>query len=76
MAPGFFHKLGEVLKKGWNVAKEVGKKVLGVAPSLLSTVAPALKESDNPVFQGWGNRLDRGRRGLETMKPIINRLIG
>ena len=76
MAVGWFSKLADLAKRAWGATKTIVQKAVEKAPAVLK-VGQGLMEglNVNPDSKLYKNTT-KLRRGLETVQPIITRLIG
>ena len=75
MAPGFFHKLGEFVKKAWKGirtgAKFTKEKILPWLNPAGKAASKLLREA-GPVGQGIATGIDTG---LGVLNPLIDKIV-
>lgn len=69
MAPGFFAKALDVIKKVGKGIATVAKPVWNVAKTLAAPVGNMLQNTGNPVLTGIG-------QGMRFATPIVDSLLG
>ena len=69
MAPGFFAKALDVIKKVGKGIGSVVKPVWNVAKNITAPIGGLLQQTGHPVLSGVG-------KGLQLATPIVNSLLG
>lgn len=76
MALGWFSKLIQITPKVINTVKGIATDLAPVVKPMIQGFSPALERSRKRIEQEFPELRKPIGRGLETLRPIVNRLTG
>ena len=76
MAIGWFSKLLQIAPKAFNTVKDIATTIAPAVKPIIHGLSPVLEQSRRRIEEDFPELRKPISRGLETMRPIINRLTG